>query len=233
VEVRCKVPAPSCVFQVKGRVGAACIAKEMPMAGSIVEAATPREDRSGRGFARGLAVVLCLSIGAIFVAPGAHAQVPELPDVPQPVADAMAQVQEAAIPVLVQVAVQGQAVSNAAGFALRPGCAGVGTAVLLAVLLGGSLPFSPGFVSTPVLIFCAGAFAPGPADPVFDQVDGAAGAQAESTLEPVMDQAGAAFAPVRPQLADVCGAIALAGSTPNQVPPPFNRFSVTQTVCNG
>jgi hypothetical protein len=203
------------------------------MAGSMVAMATPYEGVSRRGLVRGLAVVLCLSIGAIFAAPAAQAQVPETPALPEPVTAALQQAQDAAIPVLIQVAVASQPVSNATGFALRPGCAGVGTAVLLAVLLGGSLPFSPGFVSTPVLIFCAGAFAPGPADPVFTQIDGAAGAQAQSVAEPVLDQAGAALAPARPNLADVCGAVALAGSTPNQVPPPFNRFNLVKTVCTG
>jgi hypothetical protein len=182
---------------------------------------------------RGLAVVLCLAVGAVFAAPAAQAQVPELPPIPEPVTTALQQVQDAAIPVLIQVSTAAQPVSNAGGFALRPGCAGVGTAVLLAVLLGGSLPFSPGFVSTPVLIFCAGAFAPGPADPVFSQVDQAAGAQAYGLAEPVLDQVGAALAPARPNLADVCGAVALAGSTPNQVPPPLNRFNLIQTVCTG
>ncbi len=160
------------------------------MAGSMVATATSHEGVSRRGLVRGLAVVLCLSIGAIFAAPAAQAQVPELPAIPEPVTAALQQAQDAAIPVLIQVAVASQPVSNATGFALRPGCAGVGTAVLLAVLLGGSLPFSPGFVSTPVLIFCAGAFAPGPADPVFTQIDSAAGAQAQSLAEPVLDQAG-------------------------------------------
>jgi hypothetical protein len=179
-----------------------------------------------------LAVVLTVAIGAIVAAP-AQAQVPELPAVPAPVADAIVTAQETLIPVLVDAAVQAQPAANAAGFALRPACAGVGTAVLVAVLLGGSLPFSPGFVSTPVLIFCAGAFSPGPADAVFDQVDGAVGEQAETTLEPVLDQVSAAIAPARPNVAEVCGVIALMGSTPSQVPPPFNRISVTNTVCGG
>jgi hypothetical protein len=203
------------------------------MAGSKVATAAPYDVVPRRGSVRTLAVVLCIAIGGILAAPAAQAQVPALPEVPAPVTDALQTAQDTAVPVLIQVAVQGQAVSNAAGFALRPGCAGVGTAVLLAVLLGGSLPFSPGFISTPVLIFCAGAFAPGPADPVFEQVDGAAGAQAEGALEPVLDQVGGALAPVRPNLADVCGAVALAGSTPNQVPPPFNRFNLVKTVCTG
>jgi hypothetical protein len=203
------------------------------MAGSMVAMATPSEGVSRRGFVRGLAVVLCVAIGAFFAAPAAQAQVPELPAVPEPVTAALQQVQDAAIPVLIQVSTAAQPVSNAAGFALRPGCAGVGTAVLLAVLLGGSLPFSPGFVSTPVLIFCAGAFAPGPADPVFEQVDQAAGATAYGAAEPVLDQVGTALAPVRPNLADVCGAVALAGSTPNQVPPPLNRFNLVKMVCTG
>lgn len=201
------------------------------MAGSIASA-TLGDVRTSSGVRRS-AVVVCLSIAAMMAAPVAHAQVPETPDIPAPVAEAIATAQETLIPVMVDASQQAQPVANAAGFALRPGCAGVGTAVLLAVLLGGSLPFSPGFISTPVLIFCAGAFAPGPADPVFQQVDTAAGGALEGAAAPVFAQVGSALAPVRPQLADVCGAIALAGSTPNQVPPPLSRFDVTGTVCRG
>ena len=201
------------------------------MAGSIVVSATP--DGVVKWLVRGLAVVVSLSLAAFLVAPAAEAQVPETPDIPAPLAEAVATAQETLIPVVVDASQQAQPVANAGGFALRPGCAGVGTAVLLAVLLGGSLPFSPGFVSTPVLIFCAGAFAPGPADPVFQQVDMAAGGALEGAAAPVLAQASTALAPARPQLADVCGAIALAGSTPNQVPPPLSRFDLTGTVCRG
>lgn len=182
---------------------------------------------------RVLATVVAMSVAGLLLAPAASAQVPETPDIPSPVADAVATAQETLIPVMVDASQQAQSVANAGGFALRPGCAGVGTAVLLAVLLGGSLPFSPGFISTPVLIFCAGAFAPGPVDPVFGEVDTAAGSALEGAAAPVLTQVGTALAPARPQLADVCGAIALAGSTPNQVPPPLNRFNVTRTVCQG
>lgn len=201
------------------------------MAGSIVASATP--DRLVKWFMRGLAVAVCLSLTAFLVGPAAEAQVPETPDIPAPLAEAIAMAQETLIPVVVDGAQQAQPVANAAGFALRPGCAGVGTAVLLAVLLGGTLPFSPGFISAPVLIFCAGAFAPGPVDPVFQQIDAAAGGALEGAAAPVLAQAGTALAPARPQLADVCGAIALAGSTPRQVPPPLSRFDVTGTVCTG
>jgi hypothetical protein len=177
---------------------------------------------------RCLALALGLSIAGMFAGPSAQAQVPE---VPPEVTDALSQVEDVVIPVLVDAAVQGQAASNAVGFALRPACAGAGTAVLLVVVAGGSLPVSPGFVSTPLLIFCAGAFSPGPADPVFEQVDDQAGGALQSNLDPVLAQASDALDPVKPNLVDACGAIALAGSTPRQVPPPLNRFDFVNLLC--
>jgi hypothetical protein len=207
------------------------------MAGSIVATATPLEVEvtPRRTWVRRLAVVVVFGMAGILAAPAAvHAQIPptpEVPELPPQVTDALNQAEGTLIPVLVQGAIAAQPVANAGGFALRPGCAGIGTAVLLVVLTGGSLPVSPGFVSTPVLLFCAGAFAPGPADPVFDTVDGAAGAQAEGLVDPVLGQVHDALAPARPQIASACAVIALSGSTPTQVPPPLNRFDITRVVC--
>lgn len=200
------------------------------MAGSASTHPTPRRT------VRGLAVVCVMAIAGL-VAPGfAQAQVPGVPvpgvpEVPPQVNDAISQAEDTVIPVLVDAAVQGQAVSNAAGFALRPACAGAGTAVLLIVIAGGTLPVSPGFVSTPLLIFCAGAFSPGPVDPVFQTIDDEAGTTLQSNLDPVLRQARDAVTPVRPNLAEACGVLALMGSTPRQVPPPLNRFDLLKVVC--
>ena len=207
------------------------------MAGSIVGNATPLEMETTprRAWVRRLAVVVTLGMAGLLAAPAAvHAQIPPTPAVPElppQVNDALVSAEQTLIPVLIQGAVQAQPVANAAGFGLRPGCAGLGTAVLLLVLAGGTLPVSPGFVSAPVLIFCAGAFTPGPADPVFDTVDGAAGSQAAAAVNPVLKQIGAQLAPAKPQIASACAVVALSGSTPSQVPPPLNRFNITKVVC--
>ena len=182
----------------------------------------------GRAWVRCLAVGFVLSIAGMLVGPAAEAQVPELPE---QVTDAISQVEDVFVPVLVDGAIQAQAVSNGIGFALRPGCAGAGTAVLLVVVAGGTLPVSPGFVSTPLLIFCAGAFSPGPVDPVFDMVDDQAGGTLEQNLDPVLAQASDALDPVKPNLIDACGALALAGSTPRQIPPPLSRFDFVKVLC--
>jgi hypothetical protein len=179
-------------------------------------------------------VAVGVAMAGLLAGPAAQAQVPAIPDapeVPPEVTAALEQVEDLVIPVLVDGAIQAQAVSNALGFGLRPACAGAGTAVLLVVIAGGSLPVSPGFISTPLLIFCAGAFSPGPADPVFDIVDEQAGSTLASNVNPVLKQLRDALAPVRPNTTDACGVIALAGSTPRQVPPPLNRFNLVRLVC--
>jgi hypothetical protein len=192
---------------------------------------------------RCLAVVVGVAIAGLIAGPVAMAQVPGLPGVPglpdvpsvpnlpPEVQDAIETAEDTLIPILVDAAVQGQAVSNAVGFGLRPACAGAGTAVLLLVIAGGSLPVSPGFVVTPLLIFCAAAFSPGPADPAFETVDGAVGPTLSSNVEPYLEQVDAALTPYRLDYAPACGVLALAGSTPRQVPPPLNRFDLVNTVC--
>jgi hypothetical protein len=79
---------------------------------------------------------------------------------------------------------------------------------------------------------CGAASQDGPADAVFKQIDGAGGTQLENSVQPVLDQVHDGIAPVRPSLNDACGAIAVAGTAPNQVPPPFNRFDVTEFLCS-
>jgi hypothetical protein len=180
---------------------------------------------------RGLAVLICLGVAGLLAAPGASAQVPSLPSVPAPVSDAIGQVQDVVVPVLADGAVQAQPAANALGFIMRPACSGSGTAVVLLAIGGGSLPASPLFVITPLLLFCAGAYSPGPADPVFKQVDGAVGPQMQSTLAPVLKQAHDALAPARPNLSEACSVASLMGSTPRQLPPPLSRLNLVKVVC--
>jgi hypothetical protein len=103
--------------------------------------------------------------------------------------------------------------------------------VLLIVLAGGVLPANPGFVATPVLIFCGAAFQPGPADVAFDTVDGAAGPQFEDAVTTGTDQVDTGLEPVRPQYAAACAVVTLAGSTPQSLPKPLNRVPLVETLC--
>ncbi len=177
--------------------------------------------------------VLMLVIG---VSSAALAQVPELPpvpEIPEPVGDALRTVQDTAVPLLTDVALAGQPAANAIGFALRPGCSVAGTAVVLTALLSGTvpLPVSPGLALLPVFVACGAAFDEGPADPVFEQVDTAAGPPVQDATQPVIDQAATAMSPVRPTLSEGCSVLSLFGSAPKQVPPPLHRLDLLGAVC--
>lgn len=181
--------------------------------------------------------VVALS-GALLVAalsPPASAQVPPAPELPDEVEGAIAQVQGTVVPVISDAAIAAQPAANAVGFLLRPGCAGAGSAIVIAALLGAtvSLPVNPGIALTPLFIFCGAAFEPGPVDPIFEQVDGAAGTQIDGTAQPILDQAATAIAPARPELSEACTGVALLGSSPKQVPPPLNRLDVLAAICGG
>lgn len=190
------------------------------------------------GTARRFALLaFCLTAGLVAASP-ARAQVPPLPelpatpDLPAPLVDAIAQAEELIIPVLLQGSDAAAPAANAGGFALRPGCSAVAFPILLAVSAGGDLPFSPGAMLTPYFVTCGAAAADGPADPVFAQVDDATGAQLESSLDPVLQQAhDQAITPVRPSLNEACGALAVIGTAPNQVPPPLARFDSYELLC--
>jgi hypothetical protein len=199
------------------------------MAGS--NAVDTKPGRAPRHVLRGLSVLICLGSAGVLAAPGASAQVPAMPSVPAPVSDAIGQAQDVVVPVLVDGAIQAQPAANALGFIVRPACSGAGTAVVLVAIGGGSLPASPLFVITPLLLFCAGAYAPGPADPVFKQVDGVVGPELENAVAPVLAQAHDALTPARPNLSEACSALALMGSTPSQLPPPLHRLNLVKVVC--
>ena len=201
---------------------------------------TPR-----RAGVRCLAIAVSV-IAATIIAPVAGAQVPgvpsipgvpgapgapEVPGIPPVVLDTIEEAKDVLVPVLVDVATAAQPVANAAGFAFRPACSASGTIAILIAIGGGALPVNPGFVMAPVFIFCFAAYEPGPADPVFEQVDDAVGNQLEDAVDPVLEQVGDAVTPVRPELSEACSLLGLFGSTPGQVPPPANRFDVTGEVC--
>ena len=171
-----------------------------------------------------------VAIAATFLcgaAPRARAQVPALPE---PVAGQFAQAQDTLFPVLVQVATASQPVMTVGGFAVRPVCGSPGFSLALVLALQ-QVPLQPGFVSTPVNLVCAGAFGVGPADPVFTTVDQAAGQQLQTSVQPVLDQVGAAFEPQQPNLAEACSVITTAAPPTYFLPMPVGRFDVTSEVC--
>ncbi len=176
-----------------------------------------------------LALVLILGSSATAQVP----ETPDLPEVPEQVGDAVNEVQNTVVPVMVDAAIAGQPAANALGFALRPGCSGAGTAIVVAALLGGTLPLpvSPGLVMTPAFIMCGAAFAEGPADPLFMQVDGVAGQQVEDAAQPALDQLSTAVAPARPSLSEACSAASLFGSAPEELPPPAHRPDILSALC--
>ncbi|MEX2537832.1 MAG: hypothetical protein WD646_04195 [Actinomycetota bacterium] len=188
----------------------------------------------GRGIRWSAATALAVAALLVAGAFPARAQVPALPEVPPEVEGAIQTAQDTLIPLLIQASQAAQPVANALGFALRPQCALTGAAVLVVTVAGGALPVSPGFAATPVLIFCAAAFSPGPADPIFLDIDKQYGKQIQNdTVKPFINIIADALDPVRPEYQDVCGVLALLGSAPRQVPPPFHRFDLIQRICKG
>lgn len=178
---------------------------------------------------------------AVFVLAGvgpARAQVPDLPsppEVPQPVTDAIAQVNGTVMPALSNAAVTLSPVSNAAGFALRGPCAVIGTAAVVLALAGGvaPLPVSVGGYLVPVYILCAYTYDPGPADPYFEQIDDAVGPTVSEQAEPIYAQISDGIEPARPQLSTPCSALSLFETAPSYLPPPSNRAPVIAIICSG
>jgi hypothetical protein len=169
-------------------------------------------------------LLLCAVLGAVAVGPAARAQVPPVP--PQ-VADALDQANETLGPVLLQGADAAQPVVNAGGVALRPLCIR-GSTISLAVGLAG-LGFDPTIVTGPLAAFCKGALRAGPADPVFQQVDDALGAQLQQAARPALEQANTVIEPTREDAALACLGLALVG--PPGLPPPLSRFDPTYELC--
>lgn len=176
-----------------------------------------------------------LAVAALLFASSvpARAQVPALPEVPPEVGDALQTIQDTVVPLLVQAANEARPVANGIGWALRPGCALNGAAFLVIAVAGGTLPVSPGFAATPVFVLCAAANSSGQADPFFKELDRQYGKTIYDNVNPILKQAAAQLAPVRPELQDVCGVLALIGSAPRQVPPPLHRFDFVSLICKG
>ena len=187
---------------------------------------------------RHMVLTLCAALASLVLAPAARAQVPPTPELPAApelppeVVAAIAQAEDVVIPILLDAAVAADPATNAVGFGLRPGCSAVALPLVLLVSAAGDVPFSVGPLTSPLFVMCGSAALDGPADDVFAQVDGAAGAQLESGVQPVLDQAHTALIrPIRPNLNEACGAMAVVGTAPNQVPPPLSRFDMTEVLC--
>jgi hypothetical protein len=178
-------------------------------------------------------VVLFVAVLTGGLASGAGAQVPPVPPVPEPppeVTDALTQAQEAAFPVLVQVATGAQPVMTAGGPAVRPVC-GSPLASLVLVLAVGNVPLQPGFVGGPLNLMCAGAWGVSPADGVLGTVDRAAGQDVEDAVDPVLGQVQSALAPAHPNLGQACWAWLVAVPPYYLMPPPISRFDAGRVVC--
>ncbi|MGH2758002.1 MAG: hypothetical protein ACRDKJ_00395 [Actinomycetota bacterium] len=186
-------------------------------------------------------LVVCtgLAAAAVLVAGApARAQLPPTPqlpriDLPAPVADAVIQAIDTVLPVVGQTAIQLRPVATAGGFALRMPCAAAGGGTFLFALASSLvvLPIPTGIFLGPALVFCSGAFEPGPGDPLLAQVDGVIGDPLEEAAAPVVDQLGAALAPARPNLDEGCGVVRIFSSVPTQAPPPLHRFNWVALVC--
>ena len=185
------------------------------------------------------AVASFVAIAGLLAVPAALAQVPgvpvpalpEAPPLPPEVTDAMEQGQDLLVPVLVDAAYQAQPGVAAVGFAVRPACSAGSLALVLVAMSGAGLPLNPSPYMKPVFIACGGSYMDGPADMVFGQVDAAAGEQLEDAVQPGLDQVHDGIQPIRPNLNEVCGAVAAIGTAPSQVPAPLNRFNMIDVLC--
>ena len=186
-------------------------------------------------------ILVCAGLALVAIVLGgapARAQLPPTPqlpriELPEPVADAVIQGIDTVLPVVGQTMIQLRPVATAGGFALRMPCAVAGGGTFL-LALGSSLvvlPIPTGIFLGPAIVFCSGAFEPGPGDPLMAQVDGVIGAPLEDAAAPVVDQLGAALAPSRPNVDEGCGVVRVFGNVPEQAPPPFHRFDWIELVC--
>ncbi|HYZ91564.1 MAG TPA: hypothetical protein VFA34_04115 [Actinomycetota bacterium] len=186
---------------------------------------------------RACAAVLAL-VAVLVVGLPAQAQLPPTPQVPQvplpePVPSTVIQVIDTAVPIVGQTAIALRPAVIPVGFALRAPCAGLGAAGFV-LALGSSVvvtPFPTGVLIGPALILCSGAFEPGPADPVLQQLDDATGDMVEEQTDPVLEQLSGAADPAKPQLDEGCGVIKIFAEAPRQAPPPVHRIDAIGVLC--
>jgi hypothetical protein len=183
--------------------------------------------------ARRVVVATLVVLSLLTAAPLARAQVPALPPVPPvppEVGSAVEQAQSTLVPIIVDGLIQAYPAINAVGFALRPAC-GATWASILVISTAASAGIDTRSMLPVIYASCGPAYGEGPADAVFGQLDEAAGAQLQSTVDPVLEQAEGALAPARPNAGQVCSTAGLIGSPTAQAPPPAHRMDLLSVLC--
>jgi hypothetical protein len=163
----------------------------------------------------------------------AFAQIPALPDPPAPVINAIDTVESAVYPELIGATFQLEPVAAATGFAFRPACSEAGYAAFILGAAGPSLPIGVIGALSPVFLYCAFTFEPGPADPYLHQIDQATGPQVSSVWNTVTSQVRTALkgqSATEPVVSQLCSVISLAPPT-SSFPPPTQRLKLSQAVC--
>jgi hypothetical protein len=191
-----------------------------------------------------LVSVLALSV----LGPAAHAQVPPVP-VPSPsvpptptlppeVQNAVDDALITALSPAYTAAHAAMPAATAVGFALRPGCATIDLSGVATGLASGlvQLPVPLVLVLGPALILCYAAGQPGPADPVFQQADYAAGPTLADLYNSAVDQVitpirSAVPGLVRAELSPTCLVAVLVAGVPAALPPPSNRVDLSRAAC--
>lgn len=186
-----------------------------------------------------LAAATFVAAMATALASPADAQVPPVPPVPrielpQPITDATVTAIDTVLPIVGNAAIQARPAATLIGFGLRAPCAAVGGATFV-VALGSSvvvLPVPTGVFLGPAVIFCSGAFQPGPADPVMKQLDAALGPGVEDQGSAALEQIESAVAPVKPSLDQGCGVLKIFAEVPRQLPMPLHRLDYLAVFCD-
>jgi hypothetical protein len=189
------------------------------------------------------AIVAGVMAALLGVGSAAHAQVPplpgippalpptpSLPNLPKPVTDAVNTVEETAYPYLLTAAFAAAPAVEPVGFALRPECGTLGYAAFVLAVAGPSIPISYFGVTSPAFVLCGSAWADGPADPYFKQVDKAAGPTLGSEWRSAAKTIHNSMDPVRSDVEPLCGVIAFTPPTAD-FPPPAERFRLEDVVC--
>ena len=157
----------------------------------------------------------------------------DVPAVPEPVPSTIEQALDTVGPAANDAATQLAPVATGTGFAFRPACSTVGTAMVALVLAGAYAPSAVNFGHAvgPLLVYCAHTYKAGPVDPVFAQIDAMLAPTYDDQVAPVMKQAYDAAAPVREQLAAGCGYSPLIAAPLASLPMPLNRIDLVKVVC--
>lgn len=157
----------------------------------------------------------------------------DVPPVPEPVPTTIEQLLDTVGPAANDTAEQLAPLATASGFAFRPACSTIGTAMVALVLAGAYVPSAVNFgqVVGPLLVYCAHTYKAGPVDPVFAQIDAMVAPGFDDQVAPVMEQAYDAAAPVREQLSSGCGYSPLIAAPLASLPMPLNRIDLVKVVC--